>query len=215
MSNENEPLRVNGVGRDASEPRTLIVYLSRPYSDDEMREIHDRALDWNAKAASGGDAVGGQCSCLGRGDWCSRCGGSGQEPPEATATDRADAAIQRLAGYSAGLRNRIARELGVTYDNEIVSAIKKLTAQATRPAREETTAEKREEGAGVKVTEEMVDAAHDAYQDHMTGPDDRLRDLLRAAIRAALRASAKPIPDSQKCGPGEGIDCDNIEDDGL
>lgn len=35
--------RVNGVGRDAEEPRCLIVYFNRPPTNDDMRRLHDAA----------------------------------------------------------------------------------------------------------------------------------------------------------------------------
>lgn len=37
----DSPLRINGVGRDAEDGRTLVIYLSRPATDDELRRLHD------------------------------------------------------------------------------------------------------------------------------------------------------------------------------
>jgi hypothetical protein len=41
-----EPLRVIGVGRDAANAKALVLYMSREYSDKELRELHEalRAL---------------------------------------------------------------------------------------------------------------------------------------------------------------------------
>lgn len=36
-------LKVNGIMRDAEDPRALVLYLSREPSDDELRAIHDAA----------------------------------------------------------------------------------------------------------------------------------------------------------------------------
>ena len=37
---------VAGVGRNAEWPKSLIVYFSRPLTDDEMRSFHDQIRDW-------------------------------------------------------------------------------------------------------------------------------------------------------------------------
>lgn len=38
---QNEPLRCPGIGRDAENSKSLVIYLNRPASDDEMRFLHD------------------------------------------------------------------------------------------------------------------------------------------------------------------------------
>lgn len=37
------PLRVTGIGADAENDRSLILYLSRPATNDEIRVLHDAA----------------------------------------------------------------------------------------------------------------------------------------------------------------------------
>jgi hypothetical protein len=41
MTAANDSLRVNGIGRDPAEPRTLVIYFNEEPSDDDMRRIHD------------------------------------------------------------------------------------------------------------------------------------------------------------------------------
>ncbi len=38
---ERRRLKINGVGRDTKFDKSLLIYLSRPASDDEMRRVHD------------------------------------------------------------------------------------------------------------------------------------------------------------------------------
>ncbi len=49
--NHTTPLRINGVGRDAENERSLILYLSRRPTDDEMRRLHNylNGLQANAR----------------------------------------------------------------------------------------------------------------------------------------------------------------------
>lgn len=37
----SDALRCPGIGRDGENPKTLVIYLNRPVTDDEMRFLHE------------------------------------------------------------------------------------------------------------------------------------------------------------------------------
>jgi hypothetical protein len=41
MNPPKEALRACGVGRNAEEPKSLLVYFNRPPTNDELRAVHD------------------------------------------------------------------------------------------------------------------------------------------------------------------------------
>jgi hypothetical protein len=49
----NDSLRVNGVSRDASDARTLVIYFNERPSDDDMRRIHDLLREGSPATAPG------------------------------------------------------------------------------------------------------------------------------------------------------------------
>lgn len=50
----NDSIRVNGVGREASDPRTLVIYFNEKPSDNDMQRIHDLLRDGASQAPSTG-----------------------------------------------------------------------------------------------------------------------------------------------------------------
>lgn len=47
----SEPLKVRGVGRDAEEPRALLVMLTERPTDDDIRSLHEFLRGWKAPVA--------------------------------------------------------------------------------------------------------------------------------------------------------------------
>jgi len=214
MTNANEPLRVEDVvvvdriGRHG----LIRVWTNRaPKDGAELASFRRHALDWNAKAEGGGDAWSVEVIFD---DVLGRAPDSDFQHADYAVLDEKGRKVVDTLNADFNFNRDERREFceRIVRDHN--------AAQATRPTREEATAEKREEGAGVLHPDTArLNAIAREYWDvrsftmptpggddddvgwrvighHIAPPHERdvsvvYTDDPRAAIDAALRESAK------------------------